>query len=637
MLIAHFGVGLRWGWQTAMVGPSLGLLLSLFVANATLRMGLGWPATGGATVCFLLLLGLGCRLKPAPPVPPVPLARWELPLLALLALSVWAVTAVSQLDVIDDDYWLHTPVQRQIFDGQLPPSNPIAPDLVLQGHFMRDLLIAGWSRVSGTSLLRSQCLATCVCQYLALCLFFTFLRRGQDGPGQAWVSLAMLWFGFNALFVTGLADFYKNNGSLVYLHLALSFCLGRWLWDHSSAWTALLLGLVGGSLAQTYETHFGLFGLATAALVVAFRPHRRVLRTLAAAALLAVLVALCNGGVITSMVCNLRDPDPQHENQSQQVRLRFPKQKLLAMWIGEREIHPLSVVYREPPGSWILPLWDGPGARVDENYVPLWSWTVLRMHWLPLYLAPFTVVWLYRLRHVNGFWLGAFGMAAFLVPGLVDFGVNHEHEYLRWEVAAGVGLGGALGICLAQARGRLGLGVSGLLLASCVHIGLIRHAQSWERVSLQGVGRVLGVRVSLREWCLAHAAELRLNADDLDGMDFLASSCRPRERLLVNFQPDDPWGILFESTLLQATGLELVGHALPPPGSAVGSCPLPWSPAAARFFADPSPAHQDALRLDWLYLHRAPPSWYRRLEQHGTSPRAVFGEVRIYGLGSKHR
>lgn len=638
MLIAYFGVGVRSPWQVAMIGCSCGLILALFVANATLRMGAGWLATGVATVCFLLFLVLGCRLKPSQPIPLTCLARWELPLLALVALSLWMVTASGQLDSIDDDYWIHTPVQRQIFDGQLPPRNPLVPELNLQGHFMRDLLIAGLAQVTGISLPRSQWLATCACQYLAWCLFFTFMRSSEEPARQTWLGLSIIWFGFNALFVGGLADFYKNNGSLVYLQLALTFCLGRWLWDRPSAWLALLLGLVGGSLAQTYETHFGLFGLATGALLLAFRPQRRVLQAFAGAALLALSVAACNGGVITSMLCNFRTLDAQHENQSQQVSLRFPKQKLLAMWIGAREMQPLSAFYRQAPGAWLLARLDGPGARIDENYVPLWSWTVLRMHWLPLYLAPFTLGWLYRRRDVNGFWLGSFGVAAFLVPGLVDFGVNHEHEYLRWEVAAGVGLGGALGICLGQARGPLALGVSGLVLASCLQVGLTRHWQSWVRISQQGFGLVLGVRVPLREWYLAHANDLRLSAYDLDGFDYLAGHCRPGERVLVNFEPNDFWGIHFESTLLQATGLELVGHALPPPGCAVGSCPLPWSAAAARFFADPTPAQLAALRLDWLYLHRAPASFCQRLEaQASLQPAAVFGDVQIYHLGSKQR
>ncbi|CAN0282095.1 unnamed protein product, partial [Phaeothamnion confervicola] len=99
-----------------------------------------------------------------------PLSRSQCWLVGLLAGAVWIATCANQQNLVDDDYWMHTATQAQILAGKLPPCNPFFPDLELQGHYGRDLLIAGLARATGVMTFRAQWIFTSLCCSLGVWL-----------------------------------------------------------------------------------------------------------------------------------------------------------------------------------------------------------------------------------------------------------------------------------------------------------------------------------------------------------------------------------------------------------------------------------------------------------------------------------
>jgi hypothetical protein len=254
------------------------------------------------------------------------------------------------------------------------------------------------------------------------------------------------------------------------------------------------------------------------------------------------------------------------------------------------------------------------------------------MHWLPVYLCPFTLVW--SLRRSSPIWIHSWitGALAFVVPGVVDFGPVHEHEYLRWEFCAALAMSIPLGGAAGQLMGRR-LWLWSFYAWFALSPGLRQH---WDLAHIaynDGPAKTFLFLTSDRDWLLRHRAQLRLSESDFVAMAALKDHSTSGEFVLVNFSPDDPWGTLFESTLLQRTELESIGHALPAPTDAIAVPPSRQTRWTTQLLHDPSPEYLRAVGCDWIYTRSAPQDWCTKLEAiPGVTKLGQYGQVRVHHI-----
>jgi hypothetical protein len=194
------------------------------------------------------------------------MSRGESSLLLLATAAVWLFTNIVQVITVDDDYWMHTPVQARMLRGVIPPTNPYFPDLVLGGHYGRDLLVASASVLTGRDVFGAQVLVTSFCHSLSLAMLYLAIRRSASAVSAA-LGTAMAWLGVNVAHRVGLADFFQNNGAPTYMGLALLMLLFLELWRRPGGKLAGLCGLLLGIYSQVYETHFGLIVLTLGSLL----------------------------------------------------------------------------------------------------------------------------------------------------------------------------------------------------------------------------------------------------------------------------------------------------------------------------------------------------------------------------------
>ncbi len=597
-------------------GVAFALVLFLTLTN-----GLGQFLTvreaAWAALVVQLLLGLAGWLGwPRPAFQPVGVSRWGLVWLITLGFFAFAFLNLNQNLTPDDDYWVHTPLQSLMALGNLPPSHPFFPDIVMNGHYGRDLLISSLSILTGFKIFAVQTSLTTLASLLALGLLFGLTVSATGSEARAVGGTTLVFFGINVGGRAGALDCFQNNNAVVHLYLILTVYLLYLVWQApQNKPRGVALGLALGSLAAVYETHFGLLMIVLVVALVAAAFSKKPLRGLGLAFALAGLLAATQGGPITKLAKRLVGSAPSsvslsegEMNQRQVVVLKFPKRELFQLQLGYGDYQRVSCAYRVYPF-----LTDYAPIAAGTPYRPLWSWDVLQIHWLATYLAPFSLFLLWREREVVGLSIGLFAVGAFVTPGLVNFGPIYEFEYYRWQYAAGLGfayvLGSALGKLVEQAQGRrygwvstaLALFLVGLCIYPFFKLFLPRAVQGWARYSYRPL---LLLPLKAKPWLRLNAEKTRFYPMDLEAAERLRQLSRPGQTLLVNFPHEAPSSIHLQSTLSGWTGLRLVGHSLPLDGEPVGTPPYHMSALARAFWKGFDPAALDLLEPDWIYLRQ---------------------------------
>ena len=626
----------------AIWGESAGLaiVLTLIGVNGVYRqLGSatyqGWTALQIAVACTLaaqalLVLLLWWKAPAAPTAEKLPpLATW---LMAGLSLLVLFYTNAQQIANPDDDYWIHAPLQGLMRHGNFPPFNPFFSDIAMNGHYGRNLGIVAFSLLSGSDVFMSQHLMTSGVQVLTLWIFFAAFRRSSGRWQNGLLATVFVFFGINAGGRGGLIDTMQNNNAFVHLYMALLLALIVEVWKEENKTAAVLCGLTLGSYAIVYETHFGLVALTIGSLTPIFLLRKAITGKAALLAFAALLVSLplafTQGGPLTDIL-QRRTHGREHtqaetlsrgmQNQAQVVKITFPKKELFQILLETGEYQRVAHIY-----TLDTPLRALHKPTTERGYAYIWSWDVLKIHFLPLYLFPLSLWVLWRRKSLAGHFMGAFGVISFLTPALVHFGPIYESEYYRWEFAAALGFTGALGLALAALaepnpdesvspflwrpphlwvrpqgwRVLLVAGVTMLNSLACLTFvgGRVRHA-------LAGPPSGWLVFPSTERWLDSHKV---LGFDELDyqAAEWLSKQVQPGDRLLVNFRDENNFSILYESTLTGMTGARCVGHALPLEDEKIGTTPFRRAPAAVAFWETFRPDPLAQLKVDWV-LYRS--------------------------------
>lgn len=619
-------------------GMALYLVLFLTLVN-----GLGRHIQVGHSVWwsagFLAVASFASLALPAPERRLVKLARsvwvWFLGCLVFAGLFV----TVSQNLNPDDDHWIHCPLQGLMANRTLPPAHPFFDDIQMNGHYGRDLLIASLSHLMGEKTFTVQIWVTSVAMVLAVAIAFLSLQRHTTRVGAAVLGTSLLLFGINVGGRAGLVDTYQNNNMLVAMYVVLLLYLYNQLWATPATQTRLLVaragaaGLVLGNLAVVYETHFGIL---VAVLICGTLVRRLMLGkekdippwSGALALVLSLLLAATQGGPMTKLAGRSAQDRQQLQslsagemNQRQVVVMKFPKKELFKIQLGVGSYQRVSCAYMAFEFLSSLAPYEG-----DTPYAAIWSWKVLQMHWLATLLVPLSLLVCFRYRSWIGLSYLAFGLVAYLVPSLVDFGPIYEFEYFRWEFAAGFGFATGLGIALGELGGRLRYpratwSVIGVLTFLAVfpffNIFLPRVNDQWRQ---HGYRPGLLSPMQAEPWLAIQEEPLRFSHYDYQAAEFLRTRVRQGDTALMNFPTRVAQDIHCESTFTGVCPVRMVGHSLPASTEVVGTAPYHMSAPAKAFWTLLEPVQLAVLGVDWVYLR---PSTEKDKESGEMVPRTL--------------
>ena len=544
------------------------------------------------------------------------------------------------------DYWIHFPLISLLNRGEFPPPNPFFDNLTLHGHFGRDYLVAiiGWYAGDGIELLKTNWTYYHILSVSAFFLAFGLGRR-VAGTAGGFLMSSFLFFGISVGSRVGMMDTYDNNNLLVYC-LILLFVAFETTVDNYRAGD-VFLGLALGVYGIIYETHLVLFLMTVwvgpllwrrPASGVNIRSWRRPLML----SITAGVLAACLGGPLQDLALRatgLREGKVDHAAyyQAQRVQLKFPKEHLFQIMVGPETYRRLSYVYQGQAFEGLQQSTGNAGmsARSDFHYAFILSPDVLLMHWLALYLGLPAGFWLWRRKCPEGQALWVFGLVAFLVPAVFDFGPVHEREYFRWEFAAGFGCAGALAATLAllwNSRGKPWR-VAVVVLALLVTLGGERRINRTmieieEMPAHKRERAITPWYPSPREWIL-NSPELRMDDDMLEAALKLRFRSGPHDRMLTDIDVRKHWDIHQEATVVALAGLRSVGHVSPPPWMPDGNAPFFRTAGWNAFWQTGDIRILPFLNSRWLYS--ADPEKAELLEQkEGLKKLDTFGHVSLW-------
>jgi hypothetical protein len=578
----------------------------------------------------LVLALLAWRAPSAPTRQAVP--RMAGALLVTISALVLFYTNAQQIANPDDDYWIHAPLQGLMRHGNFPPFNPFFSDIAMNGHYGRNLGIVTFSLLSGTDVFMSQHLLTSAVQVLTLWIFFSAFWRSSGRWQTGLLATVFVFFGINAGGRGGLIDTMQNNNAFVHLYMALLLSLIVEVWKNQNKTAALLGGLALGGYAIVYETHFGLIFLTIAGLTPILLLRQAISKKAAALAVGTLLVSLplafTQGGPLTDIL-ERKQQGKEHtqaeqlsrgmQNQAQVVKVTFPKKELFQILLETGEYQRVAHIY-----TLDTPLKSLHTPSVERGYAYIWSWDVLKIHFLPLYLFPLSLIVLWRQKSLAGHFMGAFGVISFLTPAIVHFGPIYESEYYRWQFAAALGFTGALGLALAslaepkedgqdQNSPPLAWNPPDLWVtprgAKILAVAALTVLNSWACLTFVGGRMAQALSGSPMGWLLFPNTQAWLAKHqvlDFDPLDYqaaqwLAGQVKPGDRLLTNFRQENNFSILYESTLTGLTGARCVGHALPLEDEKIGTTPFRRAPAAVAFWETLRPDPLSQLKANWVF------------------------------------
>ena len=580
-------LGAEDGWEALTLAPLVGSLLLIAGANVVGPVEIRLPMTIGSALVGLALCWKGRSASVEAEVDAEPSSRtWLGTLVGLLVLVVGYVIYAGFF-TLDTDNWVHEPLIATYAAGLFPPQHPFFAGVELKGHYGRDLLIASLLPPK-TDPLAVVWLLNPVLALASAGVLLTIARRWGDSRSSALSAVAMVFFGICVGFRVGLADCFDGNNGVVYaLAIALFYVMLRvfGLLPSRRPPPRVALGVLAGVLLGTYclvyETHFALFLLTGAVLLVPaiWRSSERPRLVLGIVLTIVVSLGLSavEGGPITDIVqakmSGRKAPETlQEANVAQHVTMKFPKSQLFKVLATSADYMRVSPGFRLGPFRSLTPETD------TEGYISIFSPSFLATHWLPVFSAPLTLLWLVRRRHYPGlaFWL--FGAWAYLVPSLIDFGPTYELEYFRWEFAAGFGFSVPLGL------------LCGELLSRSIEDPKRRRATRLAAVVLLGLAlwpaekminrAIIDVQknglppiVPPGDWRVARP-ELGVTKADIACAQALSGKVTPGEFMMTNLGSESPLGLWPDCVISGLSAARIGGRAHPPEGTRLHAHPL---------------------------------------------------------------
>ena len=596
----------------------------LFIVNPLFYF---MPLQLATHIAFALMAAASIALKmmPVEPLHFEKIKRSHLIVIVLSLLAIVLFTNYLQVSQLDDDYWIHMPLQGLFLKGQFPPVHPFFPYIELPGHYGRDLTISILSVYAGEDFVSIQWIITTLIQPFIFLLIFVWIRKFTGDSRAALFASVFIFFCVNVGSRTGLLDIIQNNNSFVYLYLfLLMYLIFSVMRDTRPSVIALLVAILG-IYPVVYESHYGLVVLTFitfAAYLCIFREKFTIKPILVCALIIALSlpIAVFAGGFFTAKL--KKAPKQQYtesvfeRSNSQKVVITFPKKELMQIYMGMGKYQRVSV-----PFNAFFPWSCDEGLYGDCHYAAVWSPDFLMLVWFPFYLAPLTLWNVLRRRNEPGLFLWIFGFISFLVPAVVNFGPVFEEEYFRWEGAAGIGFAGALGISVSHfidyVRSRevppWKPVFKKLLMAAAVIFMLVNMIGAltylnYMLIQYEKLAAGQDNRVSISKHGLPDPMRLLISNGrhfsfaDLDVCRFLHGRVCRGDTILRNFEENNTLDLFPESAISGLAGAFLMGHTFPPFIHELRASPFRMNTRARAFWATGDTSLLDDMTVHWLYV-----------------------------------
>ena len=643
-----FGSALAWRalretcWLLILtIGPLLGSATLLGMANA--RVAPGWGALGLLLASFVLLALPGTRAKDesvseggadAPddptaaqantPVRPRPvwvaMGRSGKVGLGILSAIVVVYTHFHGVHVVDPARCLHDAQIVALGRGVFPPVDPIISHQAAVGDYGRDLFMAALNTGNGDPVGTVWWISP-ILQLAAFLTLYASTRSLTGSSCRGFLVAGMIFFGMDCGHRVGMLDSFDGVDGLAFpqlvllTHVIFRVFLG-------SGWPVwLVCGLVLGTYQLVSMTFFALFLMAGLGLFLLKARTREAWTGLAVVAVLSAGLVLFDGGAIGGGFVT--------QSALFQVRLSTNPE------------HRTSVAYNAS----LFRSLDRP-ARVEGD-VSLFSPELLRLHWLPLYLAPLTL-WMVR-RWVLGLFYWIFGAVAFLLPGLLAVGPPplFEAELFRLEMAAAYGFAGALALALAEVLESRPIsfsrqpvpalsfapGSGRYLLALAVLVASLAAGEKAVNDAIIDSGEK-GFRwfPTVRQWRLEQPV-FGMTADAMDACAWLRKRTRPGQRVLTNLLDGRPTGLWPDTAVATLAGVFSAGHARlsDADGSTRDHLAFGESSLSKAFWASADLSLLEGTGIRWLLADtaRLRPEVVKKLEE---MPHQTFGAWLAVGV-----
>jgi hypothetical protein len=411
------------------VAYGLGLVLFLFGVN------IGFHFTSlrqsvYVTLGAMMVGGIGLAWRRPVRASSSRLGTLEDVFLVVFTSTVFFWTLFWHMKFSDDDFFPHSALMALYLRDIFPPRNPLYPDVLLFGHYGRDLTIAALSVLFRERFFEVQYVLTSLNQ-VSIGLFGYFLTRRYVGSaGAAALAVVLPFVGINSAFRFGILEATGNNNSFAYLYLLLNSYLYLVAVLRRDLASTLVCIVSVATYAIVYESHFGVLLIVFSLFPVAVLVRRwrwRVSYVGVAAAIVtaALVIALFEGGTLTDVARRhlFRSASPHGSAgpadmalTNQEVRMGFPKRHFRITSFDGSEYGLLSGKLVSEAGYSLTLL---PGLGVLMVVVGCW--------------------W--------GIFLALVAVVAVLIPAAVDFGAFNGESF-RFLFFSGVATTMLLGIAL---------------------------------------------------------------------------------------------------------------------------------------------------------------------------------------------
>jgi hypothetical protein len=552
----------------------------------------------------------------------------------LVGAALWVTFAVLywQCAEIDDDFWIHSPVQSLVEFRGIPPGHPYFPELTLQGHYGRDLVISGLAYLLGAFPISSQIWLTALV-HGCLFLLLTDWLRSFSLPGASVRLGAGLFFVATCVGArVGFLDCYQNNNSFAFAFnfLALTACQDYFSKPDRWNWLRMLCAL--SFLGVCYEMLWGLLA-CTLGLLHLRRPTWKFL--VAAVVCSAVITLSCSGSLkhIFARETRVIPKSFGEATQRQSVRIRFPSSQPGFVYMTPTHSRVVSVGFSLFPAS--VQEWVARFPFSPDQKVFVLSPSYLRQHWFATWLAPFILGYALWRRSLGLLAAWLFGALALFVPSLVEFGAVYDHENFRWSYTAGafftVSFGVALGLVWHQGKAPSRVLVVALaLLTACP--GLEYYRRKCHPMGYGDMREHLGRSFNAMRYYAAQK-DLQFHPALRDAALWLSEHASPGQVVLADLGLSQDVRMYQEATLLAVSRLRSSGHAYPTASDPVGTQPYRTQAWYRAFWAAPQRATLEG-QVDWVLQTRNDTVPLQGVE--GFDCQAVLGEsgqrVAIYRL-----
>ncbi|MGM9991856.1 MAG: hypothetical protein ACI376_03265 [Candidatus Bruticola sp.] len=600
-------------------------------------------------ICTLIFAGIGLVVKipPVQEIQPPPFTKMQKLLFFItITVSLFYMHAV-QLMQLPPDFWSSFPISRALIKNGLPVCHPFFPWINLNGHFSNQILTAILASAAGGDTIRAAWISDFFLMLSSIFLWALVIRKISNSSRAGVWGVFFLFFGVNVGGKAGLMDAFDNGDLLAFTILGLLLGLfvdiiykAREHWPLH--WPKIILTvIIAGTYGLICETYLILvLTCFIAGSLIVCRRRTSVTKTLLSIAIMSVLgsliISAAHGGMLGQLarqsvysqmtVTSINEAHSSAETNSSSIS--FPKHHFLAIRLGADPYQRFSGALNTAMFRHYRPILD------DGGYSSIFSFKMLVLHWLPTWLAPFTLLWAIYRRSICGYMFGLLGISAYFTPALVDFGPIQEAEYFRWEFAAGVGFTGLMSLAaadildhIAKIKGqwaRRAAVCTFLLFVTANILGaqrLINNIIIEAQKNSQTAIRVLLPWYPSSERWLLSRPELQLNQRDLELADWLWQ--HPGTKNTVWREHKHTYQQFLKCAAFSGlSGTLPCEHALPPRWQPLGTCPYLPNSSTVAFQKERDISLIAGLGADWLVtetpltlseMQKFPPNFSDRL------------------------